>query len=166
MTSTRSSMPRLSKRRKSVCLFIACLFYRYKLSPYSAPQWPYNGKRYIMMFPPLPTPPQQQSPHIAHPGPPAPMPPPTFEENSDPAAQAAQAAARGYVYAYPPYGYPGQVCLFLTHLGLSPILLVSLAHDGWYASSARPHAALHATYPIPVHATSKRFVLNYLFGLL
>ncbi|GJE88624.1 PAB1-binding protein-like protein [Phanerochaete sordida] len=74
-----------------------------------APQWPYNGKRYITMFPPLPTPPQQQSPHLAHPGPPAPMPPPTFEEqSSDPAAQAAQAAARGYVYAYPPYGYPGQ----------------------------------------------------------
>ena len=75
------------------------------------PQWPYNGKRYITMFPPLPTPPQQQSPHMAHPGPPAPMPPPTFEDqSSDPAAQAAQAAARGYVYAYPPYGYPGQVC--------------------------------------------------------
>ncbi|EKM58280.1 uncharacterized protein PHACADRAFT_252488 [Phanerochaete carnosa HHB-10118-sp] len=74
-----------------------------------APQWPYNGKRYITMFPPLPAPPQQQSPHMAHPGPPAPMPPPTYEDqSSDPAAQAAQAAARGYVYAYPPYGYPGQ----------------------------------------------------------
>lgn len=30
------------------------------------------------------------------------MPPPPYEE--DPAAH----AARGYVYAYPPYGYPGQ----------------------------------------------------------
>lgn len=74
-----------------------------------APQWPYSGKRYLTMFPPLPTPPQQQSPHLAHPGPPAPMQQPTFEDqSSDPAAQAAQAAARGYVYAYPPYGYPGQ----------------------------------------------------------
>ncbi|KIP05849.1 hypothetical protein PHLGIDRAFT_30736 [Phlebiopsis gigantea 11061_1 CR5-6] len=75
-----------------------------------APQWPYNGKRYTTMFPPLPAPPQpQQSPHMPHPGPPPAMPPQTFEENSDPAAQAAQAAARtGYVYAYPPYGYPGQ----------------------------------------------------------
>lgn len=38
------------------------------------------------------------------------MPPQNFEDPSDPAAQAAQAAARGgYVYAYAPYGYPGQV---------------------------------------------------------
>ncbi|KDQ59277.1 hypothetical protein JAAARDRAFT_154623 [Jaapia argillacea MUCL 33604] len=63
--------------------------------------WPYNGKRYLQMFPPIQPPPQQQSPHMPPPGPP-PLPPPTYEE--DPAAQ----AARGYVYAYPPYGYPGQ----------------------------------------------------------
>lgn len=65
--------------------------------------WPYNGKRYILMFPPPQHQPQQHSPHMAPPGPP-PMPPPSYEEDS-----AAQAAARGYVYAYPPYGYPGQV---------------------------------------------------------
>ncbi|OBZ72487.1 Uncharacterized protein C21B10.03c [Grifola frondosa] len=65
--------------------------------------WPYSGKRYMQMFPQLPTQPQQQSPHMAPPVPPPPMPPPSYEEDS-----AAQAAARGYVYAYPPYGYPGQ----------------------------------------------------------
>ena len=72
---------------------------------YIAPTWPYNGKRYMQMFPPIPPQPQQPSPPMVTPGPPPPMPPP-FEE--DPAAQA---AARGYVYAYPPYGYPGQVCV-------------------------------------------------------
>ncbi|KAJ7494722.1 hypothetical protein B0H11DRAFT_915071 [Mycena galericulata] len=67
--------------------------------------WPYNGKRYMLMFPSPPQHQQQQqhSPHMQPPGP-APMPPPSYEEDS-----AAQAAARGYVYAYPPYGYPGQM---------------------------------------------------------
>ncbi|KAG6817336.1 hypothetical protein H0H87_009934 [Tephrocybe sp. NHM501043] len=65
--------------------------------------WPYNGKRYIQMFPPPQHPPHQQQPH-AMPAPgPQPISPPSYEEDS-----AAQAAARGYVYAYPPYGYPGQ----------------------------------------------------------
>ncbi|RDB26295.1 Uncharacterized protein C21B10.03c [Hypsizygus marmoreus] len=64
--------------------------------------WPYNGKRYSLMFPPPQHQPQHQQPHMPPPGPP-PMPPPSYEEDS-----AAQAAARGYVYAYPPYGYPGQ----------------------------------------------------------
>ncbi|TFK94107.1 hypothetical protein K466DRAFT_477254, partial [Polyporus arcularius HHB13444] len=68
-----------------------------------APTWPYNGKRYMQMFPPIQVQPQQQSPPMAPPGPPPQMPPTTYEE--DPAAQ----AARGYVYAYPPYGYPGQM---------------------------------------------------------
>ena len=45
------------------------------------------------------------------PGPPAQLPPPTFEENSDPNAQAAPRPGPGYVYAYPPYGYPGQVSI-------------------------------------------------------
>ncbi|KAJ7284976.1 hypothetical protein C8J57DRAFT_1709285 [Mycena rebaudengoi] len=69
--------------------------------------WPYNGKRYMLMFPqPQPHQLQQQhSPHMQPPGP-MPMPPPSYEEDS-----AAQAAARGYVYAYPQYGYPGQVGL-------------------------------------------------------
>ncbi|KAI0359877.1 hypothetical protein OH77DRAFT_1394656 [Trametes cingulata] len=71
-----------------------------------APTWPFSGKRYMQMFPPIQQQPQQQSPPMAPPGPPPPMPPQTYEE--DPAAQA---AARGYVYAYPPYGYPGQVCM-------------------------------------------------------
>lgn len=69
--------------------------------------WPYSGKRYIQLFPPLPHNPPQQSPHMAPPGPP-PMPPPSYEEDS-----AAQAAARGYVYAPYPYAYPGQVCFIL-----------------------------------------------------
>ncbi|KAJ7127004.1 hypothetical protein C8R44DRAFT_701925 [Mycena epipterygia] len=66
--------------------------------------WPYNGKRYMLMFPQPQQQHQQQqhSPHMQPPGQ-VPMPPPPYEE--DPAAQA---AARGYVYAYPPYGYPGQ----------------------------------------------------------
>ena len=61
----------------------------------------------MQMFPPIQVQPQQQSPPMAPPGPPPPMPPATYEE--DPAAQ----AARGYVYAYPPYAYPGQVRSFL-----------------------------------------------------
>ncbi|TFK40356.1 hypothetical protein BDQ12DRAFT_680807 [Crucibulum laeve] len=65
-----------------------------------APTWPYNGKRYMSLFP-QPQP-QQHPSHMGPPGPP-PMPPPSYEEDS-----AAQAAARGYVYAYPPYGYHGQ----------------------------------------------------------
>lgn len=70
-----------------------------------AAMWPYNGKRYMLMFPQPQQQHQQQqhSPHMQPPGQ-VPMPPPPYEE--DPAAQA---AARGYVYAYPPYGYPGQV---------------------------------------------------------
>ncbi|KAI0342847.1 hypothetical protein BDW22DRAFT_1329878 [Trametopsis cervina] len=70
--------------------------------------WPYNGKRYMQLFPSPPAQPQQHSPHLPPPGPPAPVPPQQYEENSEAAAQAAQAAARSYVYAYPPYGYPGQ----------------------------------------------------------
>ncbi|KAJ7603781.1 hypothetical protein DFH06DRAFT_1256087 [Mycena polygramma] len=66
--------------------------------------WPYNGKRYMLMFPQPPQQHQQQhSPHMQPPGP-VPMPPPSYEEDS-----AAQAAQRGYVYAYPPYGYPPQM---------------------------------------------------------
>jgi len=66
--------------------------------------WPYNGKRYMLMYPP----PQHAPQHAQHMAPAVatPMPPPSYEEDS--AAQAA--AARGYVYAYPPYAYPGQVC--------------------------------------------------------
>lgn len=72
--------------------------------------WPYQGKRYMLMFPPIQQQPQQQqqqSPHmVAPPVPPPTLPPPTsYEEES---AQQQQARG-GYVYAYPPYGYPGQV---------------------------------------------------------
>jgi len=67
--------------------------------------WPYNGKRYITMFPNLPPPPapQPMPQHIPPTGPPAPPPPP-YEEDQH------AAAARGYgmVYAYSPYAYPGQ----------------------------------------------------------
>ncbi|KAF7374915.1 LsmAD domain-containing protein [Mycena sanguinolenta] len=66
--------------------------------------WPYNGKRYTLMFPQPPHQhPQPHSPHMQPPGP-VPVPAPSYEE--DPAAQAAQ---RGYVYAYPPYAYPPQM---------------------------------------------------------
>ncbi|KZP23766.1 hypothetical protein FIBSPDRAFT_918970 [Athelia psychrophila] len=65
--------------------------------------WLYSGKRYIQMFPPPQQHPPQPPAHIAPPGPP-PMPPPSYEEDT-----AAQAVARGYVYAAPyGYGYPGQ----------------------------------------------------------
>ena len=73
-----------------------------KLVP--AQSWSYTGKRYSQLFPATQHQPQPHAPHMAPPGPP-PIPPPSYEEDS-----AAQAAARGYVYAYPPYGYPGQVC--------------------------------------------------------
>jgi hypothetical protein len=63
--------------------------------------WPYNGKRYMQMYPTPQHQPPQHSPHMGPPVPP-PMPPPSYEEDS-----AAQAAARGYVF-YPHYGYPGQ----------------------------------------------------------
>ncbi|KAI0649125.1 hypothetical protein C8Q79DRAFT_493325 [Trametes meyenii] len=69
-----------------------------------APTWPFSGKRYMQMFPPIQQQPQQQSPPMAPPGPPQQMPPAPYEEDPN-----AQAAARGYVYAYPPYGYPGQM---------------------------------------------------------
>lgn len=65
--------------------------------------WPYQGKRYMQMFPPVQAPPPQQSPHMVPPGPP-PIPPPPYEED--------QPIPRGYVYAYPPYGYPGQVRIY------------------------------------------------------
>ncbi|KAF8206468.1 hypothetical protein K438DRAFT_1669336 [Mycena galopus ATCC 62051] len=70
--------------------------------------WPYNGKRYTLMFPQQPQQqhPQQHSPHMQPPGP-VPMPPPTYDVSGDDAA--AQAAQRGYVYAYPPYAYPPQM---------------------------------------------------------
>ncbi|KAI0635916.1 hypothetical protein C8Q77DRAFT_1155659 [Trametes polyzona] len=68
-----------------------------------APTWPFTGKRYMQMFPPIQQQPPQQSPPMAPPGPPQQMPPVSYDE--DPAAQA---AARGYLY-YPPYAYPGQM---------------------------------------------------------
>ncbi|KAF9552068.1 hypothetical protein CPC08DRAFT_768596 [Agrocybe pediades] len=80
-------------------------------------QWPYSGKRYMQMFPPPQHSQNSQNQPPPHPGahmvPPVPQPmvQPTYEE--DPAAVQAQAAQqqqqhRGYVYAYPPYGYPPQ----------------------------------------------------------
>ncbi|EIM91286.1 uncharacterized protein STEHIDRAFT_48397 [Stereum hirsutum FP-91666 SS1] len=93
--------------------------------------WPYQGKRYMQLFPPISAPPQQQqqqqqqpphqppqpqqSPHMGMamapmipPGPPPPQlpPPPPYEEENP--AQAA-AARGGYVYAYPPYAHYGQM---------------------------------------------------------
>ncbi|KAF7799771.1 hypothetical protein EIP86_011013 [Pleurotus ostreatoroseus] len=67
--------------------------------------WPYSGKRYMQMFPPLPAQPQQQSPHMPPPVQPQMPPPPAYEEAQDPAAQAA--ARGGFIY-YPPYPYPAQ----------------------------------------------------------
>ncbi|TFK47795.1 hypothetical protein OE88DRAFT_1738323 [Heliocybe sulcata] len=64
--------------------------------------WPYNGKPYKLMFPPVTVPTQQQSPHIPPPPGPPQMPPQSYEEESQ------QQAPRAFVYAYPPYGYPGQ----------------------------------------------------------
>ncbi|KAF8808712.1 hypothetical protein BYT27DRAFT_7222826 [Phlegmacium glaucopus] len=58
---------------------------------------------FLLLFPTPQHQPAQHPTHMAPPVPP-PMPPPSYEEDS--AAQAA--AARGYVYAYPPYGYPAQ----------------------------------------------------------
>ena len=71
----------------------------------------------------FPTPQYQPAQHPAHMAPPVPppMPPPSHEE--DPAAQAA--AARGYVYAYPPYGYPAQVCYKIIYVFL---LILSHSH--------------------------------------
>ncbi|EGN99245.1 hypothetical protein SERLA73DRAFT_160712 [Serpula lacrymans var. lacrymans S7.3] len=61
-----------------------------------AAMWPYNGKRYSNMFPPLQHQAQQQPTHMPPPGPP-PMQHNPYEETGDPR----------YVYAYAPY-YPGQ----------------------------------------------------------
>ncbi|KAJ3734319.1 hypothetical protein DFJ43DRAFT_1064682 [Lentinula guzmanii] len=61
--------------------------------------WPYNGKRYMQLFP-APHPPQ--TPHMVAP-PPTMPPPPPYEE--DPNQRAA--ATGGYVYYAPTY-YPGQ----------------------------------------------------------
>ena len=89
--------------------------------------WPYNGKRYMQMFPPPQHPPAQHGAHMQPPVP-TPMPPPSYEEDS--AAQAAQQQHRGYVY-YPPYGYPPQVrdlCVIIyiwCSLSLLPVSLFS-----------------------------------------
>jgi hypothetical protein len=76
------------------------------------PIWPYHGKRYAQIFVTVSHPP----PHPSHMGPPVqpPAPPPPYEEDPN-----AQAAARGYVYPYPPYGYPAQVRTFLFVCSLS-----------------------------------------------
>ena len=69
--------------------------------------WPYTGTRYMAGFAPRSQPQQRQpqsSPHMVPHGPP-PIPPPPAEYQEDPAAQ----AARGYMYAYQPYAYPGQM---------------------------------------------------------
>ena len=69
--------------------------------------WPYTGTRYMTGFAPRSQPQQRQpqsSPHMVPHGPP-PIPPPPAEYQEDPAAQ----AARGYMYAYQPYAYPGQM---------------------------------------------------------
>jgi len=112
--------------------------------------WPYSGKRYMQMFPQPQHPPAQHGPHMPPPVP-APMPPPTYDEDSGPPA-AAQQPHRGYMY-YPPYGYPPQVssCVIF-HLHDGPYFLSFLAHDARYASSRaarRIHArSVHATYAI------------------
>ncbi|KAG6908560.1 hypothetical protein DXG01_004193 [Tephrocybe rancida] len=70
------------------------------------PGWPYNGRRYSQMFPSPQHPPHRQQPHnMPAPGPPR-VPPPSYEEDL-----AAQAAARGHYYAYPPYVYPEQIMM-------------------------------------------------------
>ncbi|KAI0091301.1 hypothetical protein BDY19DRAFT_935038 [Irpex rosettiformis] len=81
--------------------------------------WPYSGKRYMQLFPSSPAPPQQ-SPHMPPPIPPAQMPPPAYEENSDPNGQNAPRPGPGYVYAYPPYGYPGQYPMQPMMPGVAP----------------------------------------------
>ncbi|TFK28121.1 hypothetical protein FA15DRAFT_665603 [Coprinopsis marcescibilis] len=68
--------------------------------------WPYSGKRYVQLYPPPQHPQAQHQPHMPPPPVPTPMPQQSYDE--DPAAQQAAAASRGYVYAYPHYGYPGQ----------------------------------------------------------
>lgn len=129
----------------------------------AAPMWPYQGKRYMQMFPPLQVQPQQQSPHMAPP-PPPPMPPPSYEEDS-----AAQAAARGYVYAPYPYGYPGQVSFQwdeMVRLRCSRYLYV--ANDAWDGAAPTgcvyPRSAVHATYAISTHA-SERYVAHCLLTI-
>ncbi|KAF8910612.1 hypothetical protein CPB84DRAFT_1930138 [Gymnopilus junonius] len=69
--------------------------------------WPYSGKRYLQMFPPPTHPPAQHPAHMVPPIP-QPMPPPSYEEDSA-AQQQQQQQHRGYVYAYPQYGYPPQM---------------------------------------------------------
>ncbi|KAF7312280.1 LsmAD domain-containing protein [Mycena indigotica] len=67
--------------------------------------WPYNGKRYMLMFPQQPPQPHPHQPPPQMPPPnaaPMPVPPPPPYAEEEPAA----AAARGYVYY--PY-YPGQM---------------------------------------------------------
>ena len=106
--------PKLVRSISFVLKFYVCLSFS------TATLWPYSGKRYMQLFP---TPQYQPAQHPAHMAPPVPppMPPPSHEE--DPAAQAA--AARGYVYAYPPYGYPAQVCYKIIYVFL---LILSHSH--------------------------------------
>lgn len=88
------------------------------------------------------------------------MPPATYEE--DPNA----AAARGYVYAYPPYGYPGQVRRFV----LWPVKRVLTVGDGadgsaddaWNGPSPAWSLyawSVHAAYALP-YAPSEWYAIR------
>jgi hypothetical protein len=117
----------------------------------------------------FPIPQYQPAQHPGHMAPPAPlpMPPPSHEEDS--AAQAA--AARGYVYAYPPYGYPAQVCykiicLLVDPWPLIPFIFIFIAHDARNAtpwSSRRVYAwTIHAANALSSrHASSEWYALAF-----
>ena len=87
------------------------------------------------------------------------MPPATYEE--DPAAQAARG---GYVYAYPPYGYPGQVCSLLLWWCSQRVLMSEdadgSADDAWDGPSSPGLSSwsVHAAYALP-YAPSKWCVM-------
>ncbi|KAJ8508803.1 hypothetical protein ONZ45_g8961 [Pleurotus djamor] len=126
-----------------------------------AAMWPYNGKRYIQMFPPPQQHPPQHSPHMGPPHAPPPMPPPPYEEDSNGAAAAAAARSQQqqqYVYAYPPYGYPAQPMMPAMYhspsMGQMPPQAYMPPPPGTYPpppNGAGPRPSMPPT-PIPAHA--------------
>ncbi|KZS88055.1 hypothetical protein SISNIDRAFT_460103 [Sistotremastrum niveocremeum HHB9708] len=104
--------------------------------------WPFSGKRYMSLFPPV-----THQPPPGHMTPPGPPPLPTFEEDPSQGPN-----SRQYLYTYAPYPYPGQVrdlsnrCIYHT---LSPCSAPT--NDAGRTTTARwIHAwSLHAGCPIP-----------------
>jgi hypothetical protein len=157
MTLTPSSITKSLKLVKLVRHQMRPTSFLPLLTYIAAANWPYNGKRYMLAYPPVP---HQQTPSSTHnqPSVPPPMQPPPYEEDS-----AAQAAPRpgggGYVFAYPTYGYP-QVSM-TEKLVLSMSLLINLI--AYHARDAAPGTpwCIHARAIYATHGISSQYASSW-----